>query len=328
MIAQLPGAPPVPQTYHNGTADAARYPASWEAFMRILTPVASLLLLAAACAPQPTQASPEIQTGLLQVAGGELYWESSGTGRAVVLLHGGLLDCTTWDREFKRLSSAFRVIRYDARGHGRSSVQNGEYSHVEDLRALLDGLGVERTVLVGLSLGARTAIDMAIAHPDRVAALVAVSPGMSGWRFSDPVLMQHWEEQAKAAQAEDNDAYVDWFLRSWTDGPHRSPDQVDPAIRERLRRIARANLERTASARGRLVEVGAYDRVGEIRAPTVAIVGELDMSDIHGIADRLVSSVPGARKIEVPGVAHMVNLEAPEAFDKALDEFLATLGDH
>lgn len=289
--------------------------------------VVPLLLLVAACSPQPTEAPPAVQTGLVQVAGGELYWESSGSGPAVVLLHGGLLDCTTWDREFERLSSAFRVIRYDARGHGRSSVQNSEYSHVEDLGTLLDGLGVERAVLVGLSLGARTAIDMAIAHPERVAALVAVSPGMSGWRFSDPVLMEHWEEQSKAALAEDVDGYVEWFQRSWTDGPYRSPDQVDPAIRERLRRIARANLDRTASAHGRLVEVGAYDRVGEIRTPTVAIVGELDMTDIHGIADRLVSSVPGARKIEVPGVAHMVNLEAPEAFDQALDEFLATLGE-
>jgi len=288
--------------------------------------VAPVLLLAAACSQQPTEAPPEVQSGFVQVPGGELYWESAGAGPAVVLLHGGLLDCTTWDREFERLSSAHRVIRYDARGHGRSSVQNGEYSHVEDLRALLDGLGVERAVLVGLSLGARTSIDMAIAHPDRVAALVAVSPGMSGWRFSDPVLVQNWEEQTKAAQAEDLDAYVEWFLRSWTDGPHRSPHEVDPAIRERLRRIARANLERTASARGRLVEVGAFDRVGEIRAPTVAIVGELDMSDIHGIADRLVSAVPGAYEVKVPGVAHMVNLEAPDPFDAALDEFLATLG--
>ncbi len=289
--------------------------------------VAGCLVATVSCSPKAAQVEPPaLEFGKLACNGGELYWESKGEGPVLVLLHGGLLDCTTWDREFELLSSHYRVIRYDARGHGRSSVQNGEYSHAEDLVAVLDGLEVDRAVLVGLSLGARTVIDVAVAHPERVAGLVGVSPGMSGWAFRDPVLQQNWVEQSKAAQAEDIDGYVEWYQRSWTDGPHRSPDQVDPALRERLRAIALANLERTATASGRLVEVGALDRVGEVRAPTLAIVGELDISDIHGIADLLVASVPGARKVVVPAVAHMVNLEAPDAFDRALDGFLAELG--
>jgi len=271
--------------------------------------------------------SEPVETGMLPVAGGELYWEASGSGSPIVLLHGGLLDCTTWDREFARLAQRYRVVRYDARGHGRSSVQHGEYSHAEDLVALLDGLALNRAVLVGLSLGGRTAIDVAVAHPERVAGLVGVAPGMSGWRFSDPVLQANWQQQAEAARAEDLDGYVEWFLRSWTDGPKRTPDVVDPAIRERLRGLALHNLERTANAAGPLREVGAMERVAEIRAPTLALVGELDMSDIHGIVDLLVANVPGARKVVVPGVAHMVNLEAPEVFDREVDSFLAELGE-
>jgi pimeloyl-ACP methyl ester carboxylesterase len=262
---------------------------------------------------------------MLPVAGGELYWESKGSGPAIVLLHGGLLDCTTWERELERLAGSYRVVRYDARGHGRSSVQQGEYSHAEDLVALLDGLEIERAVLVGLSLGGRTAIDVAIAHPERVAGLVGVAPGMSGWKFRDPVLQEHWQEQAKAARAEDMDGYVEWFLRSWTDGPKRSPDMIDSVLRERVRKLSKQNLERTYSASGRLLEVGALERVSEIHTPTLALVGELDMSDIHGIADLLVASVPGARKVLVPGVGHLINLEAPATFDQELDSFLADI---
>ena len=262
---------------------------------------------------------------MLPVTGGELYWEALGSGPAIVLLHGGLLDSTTWDREFERLAGSYRVVRYDARSHGRSSVNQGEYSHAEDLVALLDGLAIERAVLVGLSLGGRTAIDTAIAHPERVAAVVGVAPGMSGWMFRDPVLQKNWQEQTKAARAQDTDGYVEWFLRSWTDGPKRAPDLVDADVRERIRRLAKYNLERNANASGSLREVGALERVTEIRTPTLALVGELDMSDIHGIADLLVSSIPGTRKVVIPNVGHLINLEAPERFDQELDSFLATL---
>jgi pimeloyl-ACP methyl ester carboxylesterase len=294
---------------------------------RLLALTSSLILLIVACSQAPVDDAPApTQTGMLAVAGGELHWESNGSGSAVVLLHGGLLDCTTWDREFERLAGSYRVVRFDARGHGRSSIQQGEYSHGEDLVALLDGLAIERAVLVGLSLGGRTAIDVAIAHPERVAGLVGVAPGMSGWRFRDPVLQENWQKQAEAARAGDTDGYAEWFLRSWTDGPKRTPDVVDPVVRERVRRLALSNLERSATASGHLREVGAVDRVSEIRAPTLALVGELDMSDIHDIVDLLVSAVPGARKVLVPDAGHMINLEAPEVFDRELDSFLDTLG--
>jgi pimeloyl-ACP methyl ester carboxylesterase len=110
--------------------------------------------------------------GRVMLDDGELGYERRGDGPPVVLLHGGGLSGVTWDGQVAWLERDHTVIRYDARGRGGSSPPEGPFSHHEDLRHVLDGLGVERATLVGLSLGARTAIDFALLHPDRVADLV------------------------------------------------------------------------------------------------------------------------------------------------------------
>lgn len=135
------------------------------------------LILCAACAPGARPSTPAVapDTGRVAVEGGTLYYESRGSGPPVVLLHGGGLDHSSWDPQVGSLSRAFRVIRYDARGHGRSSAPMGPFSTVEDLRRLLDHLGVRRAHLVGLSMGAGAAYGFAAQHPERVETLTLVS---------------------------------------------------------------------------------------------------------------------------------------------------------
>ncbi len=263
-----------------------------------------------------------VQSGKVKVPGGELYYEAQGARRTVVLLHGGLLDCRMWDDQFDVLAERFHVVRYDARGHGRSSRIAGDFSRYKDLHALLTALGIRKATLVGLSAGGRAAIDFAIVHPDMVDALVVVSPGISGWAFNDPVLQEHQAELGKAAAAGDWDAATEWFLRSWTDGPKRKPTDVDPGVRERVRAMARANIG--TNGPGRVEEVNAVPRLGELRVPTLAVLGDLDMADIHDIVDLIAAKVPGARRIVIPGVAHMVNMEKPAEFNRLLLDFLRT----
>src|SRR5690349_12453820 len=114
-----------------------------------------------------------METGHIAVADGELYYEDAGDGPAVVLLHGGLLDCRMWDDQFEVLAATHRVIRIDVRSHGRSSSAAGDFRHDDDLAAVLDTLGVERAALVGLSMGGRIAFDFAVSRPQRVWALCA-----------------------------------------------------------------------------------------------------------------------------------------------------------
>ena len=286
--------------------------------------LAAWVLVSATVAVAAARAGAEDATemGAVKVSGGELYHEAKGTGPVVVLMHGGLLDGRTWDEQFELLSKQYRVIRYDARGHGRSSIPAGDYSNYEDLHELLVALGVPHATLVGLSLGGRTAIDFALACPAMVDAVVAVAPGLSGWTFDDPVLAEHERGAKAAAAAGDRAMIVEWFQRSWTDGPKRTPQQVDPVVRERVRLMALETLTKLGAGRGELKEMGAAGRLGELRVPLLAIVGDLDMSDIHEIVDQLVAKVPGARKVVIAGAGHMVNLERPTELNRALMEFL------
>ncbi|ARF55142.1 alpha/beta fold hydrolase [Streptomyces gilvosporeus] len=282
----------------------------------------------------PFAAWTEIDNGLVPVEDGELFYETAGDGPAVVLLHGGMLDQHMWDEQFSWLAgSGHRVIRYDFRGHGLSSTVSGDWANHDDLCALLDALDVPSAVLVGLSHGARVALDTALAHPERVGALALASPGVSGRAFTDPFVLEHIKGQVAAIGAPDGDGmerFVEHFLRMWVDGPHRRPCDVHPGLRERIRASAAANAEAHAEGMGAgmPLEVGAADRLSEIRVPTVVFDGDLDSGDIAANAHALALAVPGAHRVRIPGAAHMVNLENAAVFDQALRTFLSAVDGH
>jgi pimeloyl-ACP methyl ester carboxylesterase len=291
-------------------------------------PTLVILLLLAMPSPALEGGLSEVSAnGMVDIGNGQLYYEIDGSGPTVVLLHGGMLDLRMWDSQVKPLTQHFRVLRYDARGHGRSDPIEGEHSHYDDLFRLMNTLEIEKAAIVGLSLGGRTAIDFALEHPDRVSALVPVAPGLSGWKFGrDPVLVKHWQGMQEAAQdGEFSDAdYVEWFQKSWTDGPKRKPDEVPADVREKVRMMALATAEKPRQS-GEYVEANAVNRLNEIRAPTLAIVGDLDMQDIIDIAKLVETEVENAQMVTIPGVAHMVNMEAPDEFNRRLLVFLKNL---
>src|SRR6188474_1328003 len=135
-------------------------------------------------APLPV-ASSVVDTGRVNVPGSSLFYEAAGVGGPVILLHGGNLDRRMWDAEFTGLQSRYRVVRYDARGYGRSGPADTAFRAHDDLLALMDALKLSRATLIGLSLGGRIAIDFALAHPERVDRLVLAAPGISGGKWAE-----------------------------------------------------------------------------------------------------------------------------------------------
>ena len=129
---------------------------------RILPRVAAACALLCAAAATAGAQAPRRASGFAEVNGTRLYYETAGRGLEVVLIHGGLVDSRLWDAQVGPLSKRFRVVRYDLRGFGRSAAADGPFSHLEDLRALLDFLKIERASLVGLSLGGIIAADFAL----------------------------------------------------------------------------------------------------------------------------------------------------------------------
>ena len=263
------------------------------------------------------------QTGFVQVNGARLHYEEAGQGTPVVMIHGGFLDARMWDPQFEVVARRYRAIRYDVRAHGQSATDSVEFADHEDLLALLDSLGIESAVVVGLSMGGQIATDFALTHPERVTALVLVSPGLSGFQPDNDELTAFRRELEAAFESGDFARVTEVFARTWCDGPRRQPQDVDPAVRTRVLEMLGGSEQRWQYwnlQRG--IDPPAVDRLEEIRAPTLAVEGSLDMTVIHEIVDRIVARVPGARKVVIPGAAHMLNMEKPEQFNETLLAFL------
>jgi 3-oxoadipate enol-lactonase len=280
-----------------------------------------VLLITVGCGGASKAPPIEVETGVASFGISEIYYEVAGTGEpTVVLLHGGLLDCTMWDEQFEMLSRNHRVVRFDASAHGRSALPPEAYLDHADLLGLMEHLQIESAVLVGLSMGGRVAIDMALEEPMRVRGLVAVSPGLGGYRFASDFHLENRKSMIAAWKSGDFDAVVEAFQREWTDGPLRAPEDVDQEVRERVRMMARNTVESVME--GRTIRPPAIERLNELQLPMLVVVGELDMPGIHEIADLLVEANSNAELVVVPGVAHMVNLEKSEEFNDLLLRFL------
>jgi len=262
-----------------------------------------------------------VSEGVAEVNGARLWFEEAGSGPALVLLHGHLIDAGQWDSQFPVFAREFRTVRYDARGFGRSDLPGGPFSFSEDLHALMTCLGIERASLVGNSGGGATAIDFALAHPEMAEALVLVGSAVNGFPFTGQVPAAMLERRA-ALEAGDLDRAVELGLQIWNDGPRR-PDEVDAAARERTREMmARQDVRPNPHVEARWVEPPAVSRLAEIAAPTLVIVAEHDLPRLHDIADLVVREAPHARKEVIADAGHHPNMEHPAQFNDLVLSFL------
>jgi pimeloyl-ACP methyl ester carboxylesterase len=255
----------------------------------------------------------------------ELHSEVAGEGPAVALLHEGICDSRMWDPQWERFSRSHRVLRFDFRGYGRTPLEPGRYSAAQDVIDLLDEHGFERAALVGVSFGGRVALEIALAQPQRVSALVLVGSGMAGYEWNEE-MKASWEEEEAAFNAGDLDAAIEVTLRTWVDGPGRKPEDVDPEVRAHVAEMQRRALELYAEvgdeAEEDLLVEDVSERLGEVQAPTLVLVGEEDVPDIRAISDRLAREIPNARFETIANTAHVPSMERPEEFDRLVLGFL------
>ena len=157
-----------------------------------------------------------------------------------------------------------------------------------------------------------------------MSALVLASPGLDDYLFTTEFLKQNTIQLRKATKAGDVEGMIDWFQKSWTDGPYRIPDRVKATVRARVRPMA---LDRPSTEEKLGQELplrpSPVKRLAEIHVPTLCLVGDLDMPEILEIIDLLVRAIPSAEKVVLNGVAHMVNMEEPARFNQLVLDFLA-----
>jgi pimeloyl-ACP methyl ester carboxylesterase len=242
----------------------------------------------------------------------DLHHEVTGDGPAVVFLHEGFVDSRSWDAQVPALAERFTVIRYDQRGYGRSPRWDGAYSNVDDLRTLLDSLGVDRAALVAASRGGRIAIEFALAHPERVSALVLVASGLRGFRFEvgTPEQEARWEEAEKTGDLE---AMADIDLEVW------APLGDAGGLRQMALDNAHTNLVEDPEVPP---EQLAVDRLAELRVPTLVITGNEDVHAMDEIGDKLEREIAGARRVRMSACDHFPAIRKPDEFNRLLADFL------
>lgn len=274
----------------------------------------------------------DIQKGFAEVNGTRLYYEIAGEGHPLVLNHGGLVDKHLWDDQFAEFAKHFKVIRYDFRGFGDSGmIKSGmePYSMEDDLFRLLQFLNIRKTYLLGLSMGGSLAIDFTLQYPEMVDALITVGAGLSGYKEDDPEeLKAKFVEMDEAFQSGSLARAVEISLQIWTDGPFRTPEQVNPEVRERVRVMTTHNFERGYDEDVEQLHLAppAAGRLSEIQVPTLIIVGGEDVEVILSIANKLEKDIVGAKKVVIPRTAHHLNMEKPQEFNRVVIEFLEQVG--
>ncbi len=269
--------------------------------------------------------SQGVRHGFVELPGVRLSYEMAGVGEPVVFLHGGFLDGRMWDEQFPFFAQHYQAIRFDMRYAGKSETtpSTEPYTPYQDVHQFMHALRLPRATLVGLSGGARFALDCAIAYPDLVHKLVLVSPGMSGYTFVDEWTQKRSAALRQALAQGDLADVVEIFLTMWTDGPYRTPEQVNPVVRERLRVMATHTLPLTKFAPAvKELEPPAAGRLPDVHAPTLVVLGEHDTSDIHAIGKRVHEQVATSELVMMPDVGHTLVMEQPVAFNALVDRFL------
>lgn len=247
-----------------------------------------------------------------------------------VFLHAGVADRRMWDPLWASLTAHRDALRLDLRGFGESTERPaGSLSPVDDVVDTLDGLGIGPCHLVGASFGAGVAVEVALTRPDLVESLLLCAPGGSLIAEATSELRAFFDAERSALTRGDLDDAVEANLTWWVDGPRRDAGGVDPVVRDLVGRMQRRAFELT-SEWGDLEEKDldppALERLADVQAPTLILVGALDVDAIVDTARRVSRGIPGARCLEWPDTAHLPSMERPADFLRLLDNWLAPGG--
>ena len=255
------------------------------------------------------------------INGARIHYERAGEGMPVILLHAGVADHRMWGPQVKAFAKQFDVIAPDMRGFGKSELPPQRWSPVADVLGLVDDLRLKPAHVVGCSIGGGLAIDFALEHPERMSKLVLVGPGISGRNFGEKYPDVFAEAEA-AEKSGDHRAIVEADAHIWLDGPKRRPGYVKDPIRKLFFEMDSNFDSDWASAPIDRLDPPAADRLHEITAPTLVVVGDEDAPPVFDAVELLMEKVPHARKAVIHDAAHLPNLEHPDEFNHIVLDFL------
>jgi pimeloyl-ACP methyl ester carboxylesterase len=267
-----------------------------------------------------------MNSGIIAVGAARIAAEWAGDGQAVVLLHAGIADRRMWRHQLAALASRYHAVAFDRRGFGETPAVDEAYSPVADLFAVLDQrVGRSKpVVLVGCSQGGGIAIDAALASPDRVAALVLISPSVSGAPAATPheAVRRLLDAIDVAAKSGDLDRVNRLKASLFLDGALADEGRVRGAARELF--LAMNGIALAGQGIGRVVQPDpAWERLAQIAVPVRILCGDLDIPHIQARCREFAAALPDARFEILPGAAHLPSLEQPDGLSARLLDLIA-----
>lgn len=250
----------------------------------------------------------------------EVSYSAEGDGPWITMSHSLACNLHMWDEQAAVLAKHFKVLRFDTRGHGASDAPKGAYTLdglADDLKGLLDALGVKETHYVGLSLGGMIGQTFALKYPGTLKTLVLADTTSRYPAEAGPL----WAERIKVAESKGMEPLVQPTLERWFTEPFRS---ANPGKTKRI-----GDMIRTTPVAGyvgcshAIPKINLTASLGEIDVPGLVIVGEQDMGTPVAMAREIHENYPGSELVIIPSAAHLANVEQPEAFNAALADFLA-----
>ncbi len=256
--------------------------------------------------------------------GAILRGEADGFGIPVVFLHAGVTDRRMWAEQMHALAEeGYHVVSYDRRGYGETETRDVPFNHLVDLEAVLDALSIHAAIFVGSSLGGGLAIDFAIEHPERTIGLALVGTAITGAEDSEiPEEAADIEDALEYATERGNLDTVNRIeAHLWLDGPLSQSGRVQGEARDLFLSMNAIHLNHPELTEEEVPE-DAVDYLASITAPTLLVVGELDLPDIVARHEDLSEELENAFAIVLEDTAHLPSLERPDLFNPILLEFL------
>lgn len=230
-------------------------------------------------------------------------------------------DLRMWAPQVHAFAGDYRILRYDKRGHGGSDLPPPPYDLAElvtDVVAIWDALGIEKSHLVGISIGGATALGVVLNHAQRVASIIIADARC----HSTDEHKQRWAERVAIARKNGMAVAAEDHLRQWfTPAAHAAGLAELVRVREM---ISRTPVEGYAGCVNAVTQTDFADRLGEIRCPTLFICGADDIGDFVDQAHQMHGAVAGSELAILEGASHLCNLEKAQAFNQALGSFLTT----
>jgi pimeloyl-ACP methyl ester carboxylesterase len=266
-----------------------------------------------------------VESGFIENGAAELYYESHGTGPALLFIHSGVADSRMWQHQLHL--TGYRSVVFDQRGFGGTDWVSEDYSNRSDILTVLDHLEIERAILVGCSNGGEAALQVAIVAPERVSGLVLVGTAPRGWEpdggWVDPEV---WGKAIAAFEEGDYEAVARFDAELWLAGPRRRVEDIDPDLVELFQDMD-LKPTRTEAQRDPFVqtlEPPTDEQLNAVNVPTLVMVGEYDVPQLHEAAEYLAERLSDRPHVVIPDSAHLPSLEQPEVFNAELTAFLAT----